>query len=119
MSITILSQSATIGGLEDWGTPTKSLSEVPCKLSGTEIELAGSGDNRTGLWECQPGKFARQLANAEVMHILTGDCTFTPEGGTPLAIKAGDTLFFPANTVGQWDVKETIRKVYVVLAQVQ
>ncbi|MCA1326750.1 cupin domain-containing protein [Herbaspirillum sp. alder98] len=116
MSITILSQSATVGGLEDWGTPARSLSEVPCKLSGIEVDLAGAGENRTGIWECQPGSFERQLANAELMHILTGECTFTPQGGEALSIKAGDTLFFPANTFGQWNVIQTIRKVYVVMA---
>jgi hypothetical protein len=50
------------------------------------------------------------------MHILAGACTFTPHGGAPIAITAGDTLFFPAHTVGVWHVRETLRKVYVVMA---
>lgn len=116
MSITVLRRSATIGGLQDQGTPARPLSEPPCRLRGVEVALDGAGANQSGLWECEPGRFARQLANAEVMHILAGACTFTPEGGGPIEIAAGDTLFFPAHTVGVWHVHETLRKVYVVMA---
>jgi len=116
MSITVLKQSATLGGLHDEGTPARPLSEPPCRLRGIEVPLEGAGENRSGVWECEPGRFERHLANAEVMHILAGACTFTPHGGAPIAITAGDTLFFPAHTVGVWHVRETLRKVYVVMA---
>lgn len=116
MTITVLHQSATIGGLKDQGTPARSLSEPACRLRGIDVELAGAGGNDCGIWECEPGRFERQLANAEVMHILSGACTFTPEGGAALDIRAGDTLFFPAHTRGQWHVHQTLRKVFVVMA---
>lgn len=119
MSITILPQSATLGGLEDQGTPARPLTTPPSRLSGIDVELAGAGANKSGIWECEPGRFERQLANAEVMHILTGACTFTPTGGEALQIKAGDTLFFPAHTTGVWHVQETLRKVFVVMAMAQ
>ncbi|MNY52058.1 hypothetical protein D3C86_1876980 [compost metagenome] len=51
------------------------------------------------------------------MHILAGECTFTPEGGDTQEIRAGDTLFFPAHTRGVWEIKQTLRKVFVVFAQ--
>jgi|GEM_PF-4410032 NAD-dependent aldehyde dehydrogenases len=56
------------------------------------MPMEGAGENRTGVWECMPGRFARQLPDAELMHILSGACTFTPEGGEPHEIRAGDTL---------------------------
>lgn len=49
------------------------------------------------------------------MHILAGRCTFTPDGGEPIAIEAGDTLFLSPNTVGVWGIQEPVRKVYVLL----
>ena len=116
MSITVLHRSATVGGLQDQGTPARPLSEPPCRLRGIEVALEGAGANQSGLWECEPGRFERQLPNAEVMHILAGACTFTPQGGAPIEIRAGDTLFFPAQTAGVWHVHETLRKVYVVMA---
>ena len=36
-------------------------------------------------------------------------------GGEARRIRAGDTLFFPANTTGAWHITETLRKVYVVM----
>jgi uncharacterized cupin superfamily protein len=116
MSITILSQTAVIGGMQDQGTAGRPLSNPPPQFSGIDVDLAGAGDNRSGIWESQPGQFERQLPNAEVMHILAGEATFTPTGGTAQAFRAGDTLFFPAHTTGVWHVTETLRKVFVVMA---
>src|SRR5450830_261913 len=115
MSLTILSQSAVIGGLQDQGPAARPTSVPPSQFSGIEVTLNGAGDNLTGIWECTPGKFERLLPNAEVMHILAGSFTFTPTGGAPQTVRAGDTVFFPANTTGEWDVHETLRKVYVIL----
>ena len=115
MTIQILRQSATLAGLHDEGAVARPLSQPACLTRGLAVDLAGAGNNRSGLWECAPGRFERQLAQAEVMHILAGACSFTPTGGEPLDMGAGDTLFFPARTTGVWHITETVRKVYVVM----
>ncbi|AOK63478.1 cupin domain-containing protein [Burkholderia ubonensis] len=115
MSIVIVSSSAQADGLVASGAVARPLSQPACETLSLEVPIEGAGANRSGLWECTPGRFERQLANAEVMHILSGACTFTPAGEAPREIRAGDTLFFPANTVGVWDIRETLRKVYVVM----
>ncbi|MBU9366010.1 cupin domain-containing protein [Burkholderia multivorans] len=115
MSIIVISNSAQAHGLVAGGVVARPLSQPACETSSLEVQIEGAGANRGGLWECTPGRFERQLANAEVMHILSGACTFTPAGGAPREIRAGDTLFFPANTTGVWDIRETLRKVYVVM----
>jgi uncharacterized protein len=66
-----------------------------------------------GVWEASPGRWRRQIVTAEFCHFLSGRCTFTPDDGPPLEIKAGDAVFFPPNSLGVWDVRETLRKVYV------
>jgi uncharacterized protein len=114
--ITVLRQSATIGALHDQGPPAQPKSEPPCCFSGIDVPLAGAGDNACGIWECTPGRFMRQLAQAEVMHILAGRGRFAPTDGEPIELRAGDTLFFPAHTSGEWHVEETLRKVFVVVA---
>ncbi|WP_029048919.1 cupin domain-containing protein [Cupriavidus sp. amp6] len=116
MPITIIRQSATVDGFAQQGTPARPLTQPPAQLSGIDVDLDGAGDNQAGLWECTPGRFERQIANAEVMHILAGACTFTPTHGQPQQVRAGDTLFFSANTTGEWHVTETLRKVFVVLS---
>ncbi|AGW90858.1 MULTISPECIES: cupin domain-containing protein [Cupriavidus] len=115
MPITIIPQSVTCSDLTDDGPVGRPLSQPPCRTSSFKVDLEGAGQNRTGLWECTVGSYERQVEEAEVMHILAGECLFTPAGGTPIRIKAGDTLFFPANTTGIWEILEPLRKVYVIL----
>ncbi|WP_434644241.1 cupin domain-containing protein [Achromobacter piechaudii] len=116
MSITVLKQSSGIA-LPDDGPLAASQTQPPSRTGTLHVPLDGAGENRTGVWECSPGRFNRQLANAELMHILAGECTFTPEGEAAHEIRAGDTLFFPAHTRGVWEIKQTLRKVFVVFAQ--
>lgn len=115
MTIQILTQSAHQALPVDGPVP-KPLTDPTCVQSNLRIQLDGAGENRTGIWEVSVGRFVRQMVNAEVMHILAGECTFTPDGGETSDIRAGDTLYFPANTDGVWDVRVPLRKVYVVLA---
>jgi len=91
------------------------LSEPACQLLTVKKVIPGREHIDTGVWECTPGKFRRQIAAGEVMHILAGRCTFIPDDGHPIEIEAGDTLFLSPNTVGVWDIQETVRKVYVLL----
>jgi uncharacterized cupin superfamily protein len=66
-----------------------------------------------GVWECSPGVWKRQVLLAELCHFVSGHAFFTPEGGAPFEIKAGDAVFFPPDSRGTWDVRQTIRKTYV------
>lgn len=57
------------------------------------------------------------VASEEVMHILAGAGRFEPEASDQPTVefRAGDTLFFPPETRGVWDIRETVRKVYVMV----
>jgi uncharacterized protein len=115
MPITIIPQSAQSTDLKLDGPSARSLSDPPVSIQSLKVALEGAGENRCGLWEASVGRFERHLPGAEIMHILTGECTFTPTGGTPQHIRAGDSLFFPANTNGVWDITSPLRKLYVVI----
>ncbi|MGB8974372.1 MAG: cupin domain-containing protein, partial [Pseudomonas capeferrum] len=54
------------------------------------------------------------LKNREFSHIVSGSCTFTPDGGEPVELRAGDAVLFPENCEGVWDIHETLRKTYVL-----
>ena len=69
-----------------------------------------------GVWECTPGVWKRQVLLAELCHFISGHAYFTPEVGEALEIRAGDAVFFPADSRGTWDVRETIRKTYVTFS---
>jgi len=69
----------------------------------------------TGIWECSPGQFRRQVAEAEYSYIISGEGSFTPDDGKPIELRAGDALYFAANTHGVWDIRQTVRKTYLIL----
>ena len=70
--------------------------------------------SRCGVWECTPGRWRRQVTQAEFCHFLKGDCVFQPDDGEPIAIAAGDIVYFPANSTGVWEIRSTSRKVFVL-----
>ncbi|KKI22848.1 cupin domain-containing protein [Sphingomonas sp. Ag1] len=75
---------------------------------------------RLGVWECTPGRWVRQVVQAEFCHFLSGHAVFTPEGGgDPITLRAGDVAHFPANSRGHWDIVETSRKVFMVFDEEQ
>lgn len=98
--------------LEDWGIP-KTVGEPKCQLRGIYISKNEDG-SEAGIWECTPGKFIREVVQAEMVTFLSGHCIFHPENGDPIEIKAGDVLFFPENSKGTWEIFETVRKAYLV-----
>lgn len=114
MSIKHIRNTKELTELDDWGTVGAPLSDPACQLQGKKVELDNAENLSTGIWECSPGKFRRQVATGEVMHILSGECTFTPDDGEEMTIRAGDTVFMSPNTNGVWDIKTTIRKVYTM-----
>ena len=85
-------------------------------ISETRVESIERPDGvETGIWECTPGRWRRQIVEQEFCHFIAGRCTFTPDGGEPIEIRAGDALMMPANTTGIWDIQETVRKTFVLI----
>jgi uncharacterized cupin superfamily protein len=115
MTIRHIKQTRDHEALDDLGKVGTPLSEPACTLRGKKIELDGTENLSTGIWECSPGQFRREVKRGEVMHILSGKCTFTPDGGEVMHIDAGDTLFMSPMTQGVWDIQETVRKVYTLV----
>jgi len=113
MSITIIKSAAALpsSALESLGPVRVPLDEPIAELRGCSLRAAPE----CGVWECTPGRWRRQVESAEFCHFLLGRCTFTPDGGSPLEITAGDSVYFPAYTRGVWDVHETVRKTYVLI----
>ncbi|MBL1308506.1 cupin domain-containing protein [Pseudomonas putida] len=74
-----------------------------------------SGGATSGFWECSEGRFRRQVAQAEYSYIISGEGSFTPDDGAPVEFRAGDALYFTANTQGTWEIRQTVRKAYLIL----
>jgi uncharacterized cupin superfamily protein len=97
--------------LDDWGTP-KTIGEPSCRLKGIQL-IENDDGSEGGIWECTPGKFTREIMQAELTTFLTGRAIFHPEKGDPIEIEAGDVLYFPENSRGTWEIIETVRKAYL------
>lgn len=73
------------------------------------------GIDSMGIWQCSPGRWQRTIMQEEFAHFLTGSARFIPEEGEPIDIQAGDSIWFPANSAGVWEISEDVRKVYVII----
>jgi hypothetical protein len=116
MKMTMMKAPASIPSaeLDDWGPVGLPLGQPVAHLRGRPIAASADKKVESGVWECSPGRWRRQVKKAEFCHFVAGHCSFTHEDGTRIEIRAGDCVFFPANTNGVWDVQETVRKVYLV-----
>jgi uncharacterized cupin superfamily protein len=80
------------------------------------LELSDDGRVSTGIWECTPGSFpSARDGYSEVMTFVAGDATITDEDGTEHAIGAGTTIVLDDGWRGSWTIRETVRKVYVIV----
>jgi len=97
----------------DEAVPVKTPVGEPVALNSmAQFQTVNNIDAQIGIWQCEPGKLRRYMPQREFSHILSGSCTFTPEGGEPIELQAGDSVTFPANCQGVWEIKQTLRKVF-------
>jgi uncharacterized cupin superfamily protein len=108
----IVTDAATRTDLEDWG-PLKEATGPEMQTSGFTM-WTGENDAESGIWECTAGPSYWTLETNEFVHILSGSMTVTPDGGEPVRLGAGDTMFIPKGWSGTWDIHETLRKLYVI-----
>ena len=81
----------------------------------TDSGFFEEGNLISGTWECEPGKLELSLDVTEFCHILEGHWVLTSESGQVTEVRAGDSFVFPKGWKGTAEVKETIRKVYMML----
>ena|SRR5215471_15617439 len=113
----LISQPADIRkeDLDQLGPVKKPLDGPTARLIGKKFIDDMPGIDSMGIWECSPGRWQRTIMQEEFAHFLTGSATFIPADGDPIEIKAGDSIWFPANSRGVWEINEDVRKVYVVI----
>jgi len=78
------------------------------------LEMWVDGDKSAGIWQCIPGPSYWVQEENEVIYVLAGRMTVTPDGGGPTEVNAGDIAVFPVGWKGTWDIHETVRKVYSI-----
>ena len=71
-----------------------------------------------GIWECTAGPSYWVQEETEVIYLLSGSMTVTPDDGKPVKLGPGDVAVFPRGWRGPWELHETVRKVYVIFKAV-
>lgn len=90
------------------------LSPTPQAWSQTLFSVANL---RIGLWECEA--YERKTVEpgyCELMHVLKGAITLSPEGAAPCTVKAGETVVVPVGASNAWTSTETVRKIFCILS---
>jgi uncharacterized cupin superfamily protein len=80
-------------------------------------ELFACANLRIGLWQCEA--YARKAVEptySELMFILEGAVTLTPEQGQACRVSAGEVVIVPKGATVAWSSEETVRKVYCILS---
>jgi uncharacterized protein len=108
---TAILANAADAELEDWG-PLEEATGDPMSTHG--IEMWTDGGKSAGIWQCTPGPSYWAQNENEVIYLLSGRMTVTPDGGEAEQVKAGDIAVFPIGWKGTWDIHETVRKVYSI-----
>ncbi len=106
-----VTDAAAYGPLEDWG-PLEEATGDPMQTSG--VTIWEEGEASAGIWECTPGPSRWLLDTHEVIQLVAGRMTVTPDGGEARELGAGDLAVFPKGWSGTWEIHETVRKVYAI-----
>jgi uncharacterized cupin superfamily protein len=82
------------------------------------VEFYEADGVETGLWECSPGGWhITDRPDTEIVHILSGAVDMTDDtDGSVRRVGPGDVMVLPKGWSGRWDILETTRKLYVVVA---
>ena len=67
-----------------------------------------------GEWEAEPGCWSIRYTENEFCQIVSGHSILRDSDGNEHPLKTGDNLTIPAGFVGEWEVVETTRKIYVI-----
>jgi uncharacterized protein len=97
--------------LGDWG-PVAEATRGPMRER--SVTMWSDGDQEAGVWECTAGTAYYVQEQHEVVQILAGRVTVTPDGGPASVLGPGDSAAFPRGWAGTWEISETLRKLYVV-----
>src|SRR5689334_1963909 len=92
--------------------PEQILSGTP-KTGSLLLGVSPDGNLSFNLWDCTAGSFRWWYRSDEIIHVLDGSATITPEGGPARTVKAGDVVYFQRGLVADWVVDNYIKKLAV------
>ncbi len=96
--------------------PPETLQSGDPKERGLSFYADQTGQLDAGVWECEPNRHVIEAAPYdEFVYLLQGHIDVIDDQGGVETYKAGDSFVMPRGCKCTWDVKEPVRKLYVVL----
>ena len=68
------------------------------------------GSMISGWWAATSGTYHATYAATELVHMIEGEITITPDGGTPVQIGPGDAFVVEKDFVGTWKIEKDVFK---------
>jgi uncharacterized cupin superfamily protein len=79
-----------------------------------ELVVSDDADGFFAVWACDAGVYPRvKDRRGSFMYILEGDATITDQDGVSHELTADSAIVLPYGWIGRWDIRKTIRKVYL------
>lgn len=96
--------------------PTETLESGEPKERGRSFYQDQTGELDAGVWECEVNRHRIEGAPYdEFVYLIAGRIDIIDDAGGVETFKAGDSFVMPRGCHCTWDVKEPVRKLYVVL----
>lgn len=112
-----LPTGGAVAGLEPTDyIPPETLRSGDPRERGRSFYADQTGQLDAGVWECEPNRHVIEAAPYdEFVYLLQGRIEVIDAEGGVETYKAGDSFMMPRGCQCTWDVKEPVRKLYVVL----
>ncbi|HEY3927660.1 MAG TPA: cupin domain-containing protein [Candidatus Koribacter sp.] len=102
------------GPLNDWGAVSQRIVGMSHKAG---ILLSRSDPPcraESGVWTCTPGTWRCEVKSDEFCHFVTGSSNYTHDNGEIIEILPDTLAFFPSGWKGICEVRETVRKAFMI-----
>ena len=107
--------SAPTGELPDMPIEPDWIEEGNPRARGLILTQTADKKVSSGVWTCEPGKFAWTFTWDEFVHVLEGEVTITEdESGHIVTLCPGEMAHFPCGTMTHWHVVKPLRKFFVI-----
>lgn len=73
-----------------------------------------TGQFHCGVWESTPGRWRVTYTENEFCHVTEGRVRISDAYGRAKVFGPGDSFVIPAGFEGEWDVLESMKKLYVI-----
>lgn len=75
---------------------------------------SADGSVISGTWEATTGTWHASYSFYEFVHLIDGQITITPDGGTPVTLHPGDAFAVEPTFKGTWKIEKPVRKHFCI-----